>query len=163
MAEETDKHAATLNIHWQVPTRPDGHPTAHTDLVELELRAAVHQLADALAELNIAVGLEVAPIEDPDAPNVGHILIDDRRLEDWLGAEVDVDRDGAHSFSIRDETYEIVPAEFIVEAGMLAASYLLDGLGGCQSGACSRTGDAPTGCGKCCGNANGCGGRADPE
>ena len=155
MAEEMEKHAATLTLRWQIPTRPDGHPTAHTDLVELELRAAVHQLADALARLNIAVGLEVMPIEDPEAPNVGHVLIGDRRLEDWLGAQVEVDRDGAHSFTVRGETYEIVPAEFIVEAGMLAASYLLDSLGGCHGGTCPRTGDAPTGCGKCCGNADG--------
>jgi hypothetical protein len=150
MTEAKQAHAGTVTVRWLVPTRPDGHPTAHIDLVELEIRAAVHQLAETLARLEMAVALEEAPLDDPKAPDAGHILIDDRRLEDWLGARSEVDEAGVHAFHLRGETYAVVPAECIVEAGLLAASYRLDHAPGGRK-PCPRTGAAPSGCGRCCG------------
>jgi hypothetical protein len=71
-----------------------------------------------------------------DISESNRILIADRPLEEWLGAEVGQSPCGSccsklgedvecRTVSVGGETYEVIPAELIVKAGLLAASEIM--------------------------------------
>jgi DNA mismatch repair protein MutH len=96
---------------------------------------AYNRLKRALAELGIEVRLETEALDfttftnDPLQSN--RIWIGGRLLEDWLGASVgqspccDVcGGSECRTLAIASNTFESVPEEFIIKAGLLAAAEL---------------------------------------
>jgi len=130
-----------LSIRWQTKD------TASVEASGRLIAEAAEHLRLGLARLGISVEAEQA-----DAPRNAAGLcveIDGRTLEEWLGAQVDP-HTGRLSFD--GETYQDVSADDVIEAGLLAAAWLLDAEG--CAGRCPRTGEARTGCGACCGRSS---------
>ncbi len=127
-----------LNITWQrLLIAESGQTCPRCGSTEEELEKAVYTLKQSLAPLGIEVNLE-KKVLDPepfarDALESNRIWISERPLEEWLGAEV------GHSFccevcgnaecrtvEVGEETYETIPASLIIQAGLVAASKMVD-------------------------------------
>lgn len=131
---------ATVTIRWQRFVGGQGGTCARCGSTETEVEQAAAQLKQALAPLGIAVTLELQALDtesfrrDVDASN--RIWVNDRLLEDWLGAEVgasdctfcgteagtDV---GCRTLVHDGQTFETIPATLIVQAGLTAAAQVL--------------------------------------
>ena len=101
-----------------------------------ELEAAVIKLRAALVPLGIEPVLETQEIQEDvfhaDTAESNRIWIDSKPIEDWLGGKVGMspcctacgDSD-CRTIEIDGETYEAIPQEQIIKAGLLAASQLI--------------------------------------
>ena len=155
-----------LNINWQRLVTESGETCDRCGGTQEELRSAVETLRESLRPL----GIEVACAEQSlsteqcgkDIIGSNRILIQDRPLEDWLGGKVGRSPCGSCCEALGEQvecrtaqvdgaSYEVIPAQLIVRAGLLAAAELLrpagaspccPGPGGVQSG-----GDGSPGCG----------------
>jgi len=158
----------TMTVRWQRLVREDGSTCSRCGGTEEEFRAAVASLREALRPLGIEVAAaEVALSSEECAADImqsNRIWIEDRPLEEWLGAEVGASLCGACCPGLDDEvecrtvsvdgtTYEVVPARLIVRAGLVAASGLLarDSAGAC----CPAAVDCGTGEAPCCPESSG--------
>ena len=139
-ARPEEDSSVVLTINWQRLVTEAGGTCDRCGSTEQEFRRAVATLEESLAPLGIAVESSesvLAPEEfvgDTVASN--RILIGDRTVEEWLGGEVgqspcetccsavgeDVE---CRTVMVDGTTYETVPAELIVRAGLAAASELL--------------------------------------
>jgi hypothetical protein len=159
--EEEAGPSVTMTIRWQRLVTEDGGTCSRCSGTGEEFRAALASLRQALRPLGIEVAsAEVALSPDECAADImqsNRIWIEDRPLEEWLGAEVGAslceaccpgldDDVQCRTVSVDGKTYEVVPAQLIVRAGLIAASDLL---GGTSPGACcpaaagGEEGDAP--------------------
>lgn len=124
-----------VRIHWQRLVEA-GRTCPRCSATGEEVRRAVDTLTAALAPLGIAVQLQEETIalprfmDDPAASN--RILVNDRTLEDWLGGQTGQSRccdvcgpEDCRTVSVDGTTYETVPQELVVRAGLLAAQEIL--------------------------------------
>lgn len=157
--------APTVTIRWQRLVGEQGGTCERCGGTETEVQQAAAQLTQALEVLGIAVILEQesldadAFLQDVDASN--RIWVNDRLLEDWLGADVgasdcafcctEAGTDVECRTLVHDgQTFETIPASLIMQAGLLATAQLLSAAttgGSC----CGDTPEARSSAGGCCG------------
>ncbi len=129
-----------LTVNWQRLVTEDGQTCDCCGGTQEELRKAIGTLRESLRPLGIEVASvqEALSTEECAADIIGsnRILIEGRSLEEWLGGEVgqspcescctaigeDVD---CRTVNVDGTTYEVIPAQLIVRAGLLAASQLM--------------------------------------
>ena len=150
-----------VTIRWQRLVGEQGGTCARCGGTETEVQQATAQLERSLAALGVTVSLEQQSLDADtflrDVAASNRIWINDRPLEDWLGADV-----GASSCTfccteagaevecrtvVHDgRTFETIPASLIVQAGLMAA---VDTLSATTTSSCCRgTSSAPAG--GCC-------------
>jgi len=126
----------TLKIRWQRLVDESGITCTRCKATEKEVEKAFYILKQSFAPRGLDVILEKAVIDsdvfakDPLVSN--RLWIDDRPLEEWLKAQVGKSpccsgpchNEGCRTITLEGRTYEMVPAELIIEAGLLAASRL---------------------------------------
>ena len=125
----------TITILWQrliIETGQTCERCRNTgDIVE----SAFKKLQKALAELNIKVKLETKSIDNTafnsDPLQSNQLWINGKPLEEWIGGTVgqsrccDVCGDlDCRTISIGKNTFETIPEELIIRAGLLAAAEL---------------------------------------
>ena len=102
---------------------------------EKELEKAVSTLQQCLIPLRIKVALkkDVLSVKEfkKDPLRSNQIWLNDRLLEDWIGGKVGQSQccdvcgpSECRTVGARGEVYEVIPAELIIKAGLLAASQL---------------------------------------
>jgi hypothetical protein len=101
-----------------------------------ELEAAVAKLAAALQPLGIEPVLEMQEI-DEDAfkaktSESNRVWIADKPIEQWLGADVGMSRccsvcgdSDCRTLEVGGRTYETIPEEQLIKAGLMAASQMI--------------------------------------
>jgi hypothetical protein len=126
----------TLKIKWQ-RLISDGQTCPRCGSTEQELEKAISILGQSLAPLKIEIVLEKDELsvaefkKDPLRSN--QIWLNDRLLEEWIGGKggqsqcCDVCGPAkCRTVGMGNEVYETIPANLIIEAGLLAASQLAD-------------------------------------
>ena len=129
-----------LTVNWQRLVTNEGQTCDRCGGTQAELRKAIQTLQESLRPLGIKVASveEALTIEEcaADIVQSNRIAIGDRTLEEWLGGEVGQSLCGSCCSAIGEEvecrtvsvdgiTYEVIPAELIVRAGLLAASHMM--------------------------------------
>jgi len=128
-AQNTDR---TLVIHWRHAVCQNENPCERCINTPLEIQQAYENLKESLAGLGIVVTFEEKKIKEHD----DHIYINDRDITDLLEGETIktacmncLDDKGdprtCNSLKLGDNTYEVIPAELIIKAGLVAASELV--------------------------------------
>jgi len=130
----------TLAIRWQRLVDENGQTCERCGATEKEVQKACQNLEKSLTPLGIKVVLEEKALDSAtcakDISESNRIWINNRPLEEWLGAEVgksscdfcceelgpDVE---CRTVTHEGQTFETIPANLIVKAGLLAASRLL--------------------------------------
>jgi hypothetical protein len=131
----------SLTITWQRLVTDDGETCDRCGGTQEEFRKAVETLRESLRPL----GMEVVAVEDALTPEEfaahtiesNRILIEGRPLEDWLGGETGQsecesccsaigENVECRTVNVDGTTYETIPAELIVRAGLLAASGVME-------------------------------------
>lgn len=125
----------TLKVRWQRLVS-DGQTCPRCKSTEEELEKAISVLNHSLTALGVQVILqkeELSVVEfKKDTLQSNQIWINDRPLEDWVGGKVgqspccDVcGPSECRTVEVEEESYEVIPADLIIEAGLLAASQLV--------------------------------------
>lgn len=146
-----------LTIRWQRLVDEHGQTCHRCGATEQAVDRAAANLRQALQALGIEVRLEKSALSSADfsqAPlESNRLWIGDAPLEHWLdataGASLCCSTCGGAScrtLKVADETYEAVPVELIIQAGLLAAARLL---GRTPTGCCLPA--EPSAKGGCCG------------
>jgi len=130
-----------LKIEWQRLVDRKGKTCQRCGATEKEVQKAFYSLDQSLASLGIKVTLKKKalspPIRAEEVIHSNRILIAGRTLEERLGAQVGKSPcefccaelgDGAECRTVKigKRVYEIIPASLIVQAGLLAASELME-------------------------------------
>ena len=147
-----------LNIRWQRLLDDKGQTCDRCGLTEAAVDEAVQKLRRSLKELGIDVVLEkeiIMPsvfIRDPLESN--RIWIAGVPLEKWLSATTGQSKCGSacgdsdcRTITVDGRTYEAIPAELIVEAGLLAGVQLIHGE---PATPCCPPAKSPKKRGRCC-------------
>ena len=149
-----------LKIRWQRLVDEQGETCDRCGVTEESVKEALQMLSRSLKELGIDVILEQSKIDFyrfKEAPlESNRIWIADKPLEEWLEGIISASQCGTacgdsfcRTLEVDGESYEAIPPELIVKAGLLASVELLKGepqSGGCNSGACSSQ-PVSAGCG----------------
>ncbi len=126
-----------LRIKWQrLLTEETEQTCPRCGSTEKEIEKAVDRLKESLAPLGIEVILEKKAINPEkfakDVLESNRIWVGEKSLEDWLGAEVgqsrcsDVCGDaGCRTVEVGEKTYETIPSDLIIKAGLVAASKMI--------------------------------------
>ena len=156
----------TLQIRWQRLVDEQGETCDRCGITETAVEEAMQKLKRSVKELEIDVILEKSTLNlstFKEAPlESNRIWIADKPLEDWLSATISQSQCSAacgdsscRTVEVDGKTYEAIPPELIVKAGLLASAQLLDGepQSGCSSPACKPQPakewyPASSGCGK---------------
>ena len=128
--------ARSLKIKWQ-RLISEGETCRRCGSTGKEVDKAVFALSRALAPLGIKIRLEKEGLSihgfRKDLLRSNRILINNRLLEDWLGAEVghspccDVcGPSECRTLEVKGRVYEVIPARLIIKAGLVAALALVD-------------------------------------
>ncbi len=123
----------TLVIEWQRLLNENQETCPRCGSTEQEVERAVTRLNRELNPLGISVDLVKKAIDPAsfkkDVLQSNKILIAEKTLEEWLGAATGQSRCCAvcgnaecRTVEYADQTHETVPADLIVNAGLLAAS-----------------------------------------
>jgi hypothetical protein len=125
-----------LTISWQSLVNESGQTCARCTHTGSTVENAYNKLKKSLVELDIKVELKKEVLDfsiftkDPLQSN--RIWIEGKPLEEWIGATVgksqccDVCGDSeCRTISIDQNTFEIIPEELIIRAGLLAAAELM--------------------------------------
>ena len=155
----------TLQIRWQRLVDEQGETCDRCGTTETAVEEAMQKLKRSVKELEINVILEKStlnPSTFKEAPlESNRIWIADKPLEDWLSATINQSQCSAacgdsscRTVEVDGKTYEAIPPELIVKAGLLASAQLLDGEP--QSG-CSSTASKPQATNGCYPASSGCG------
>lgn len=152
-----DNDMQVLKIKWQRLVS-EKRTCQRCGATEEELDKATAALKQSLSSLNIQVSLEKVELsiaefsEDPLQSN--QIWLNDQPLEDWIGGKVDrsqcCDVCGpaeCRVVEIGEETYEAIPAELIIRAGLLAASQMVMTA---TAGSCCNSGTTKASTTGCC-------------
>ena len=131
-----------LTIRWQRLLTEEEQTCERCSSTETELQKAVESLRKSLGELGIEVVLKKETLDSEtfarDVSESNRIWINERPLEDWLGAQVGKSECGfccedvgdssveCRTITIGQDSYEAIPAELIIKAGMIAAAELLN-------------------------------------
>lgn len=131
----------TMTIRWQRLVDKKGQTCERCGLTEKELQKAFQSLKESLSPIGITVTLKKEALDSAtcakDVSQSNRIWINERALEEWLSAEVGKslcsfcggelgDKIECRTVTIDDQTYEEIPAELIIKAGLLAASKLIN-------------------------------------
>ena len=131
---------AAITVRWQRLVTEAGETCDRCQNTQEEVGLATDRLRRCLRPLNIEVALEETPMTAEacarDISQSNRVFVDDRSLEDWLGAEVGRSRCGSRcaqlgqdvhcrTVVVDGQTYEVIPAGLIVRAGLLAAEAVL--------------------------------------
>ncbi len=137
---KSESMAKVLKITWQRLIDEKGQTCQRCGSTEKELQKAFQSLKKPLAQLGIRVTLEKKTLDPAtcakDISQSNRILIAERALEDWLAAKVGKSPCGfccaelgedveCRTVQFKGQTYETIPAELIIKAGLLAGSKLL--------------------------------------
>ena len=126
----------TLMIKWQ-RLLSKGQTCPRCGSTEDEVEKAVTVLGQALKPLSIEVVLEKGELSveqfKQDTLQSNKVWINDRLLEDWLGAQTGQSEccevcgpNDCRTMTVAGDVHEVVPVELIVKAGLLAAAQLVD-------------------------------------
>jgi Arsenical resistance operon protein ArsD/Domain of unknown function (DUF2703) len=124
----------TVNIAWQRLV-VEGQTCPRCGSTEHEVDKATAVLSQSLKPRGIEVALEKIEISEgafnADSLQSNMIRINDRLLEDWLGATSGQSQccdvcgpNDCRTIGMGGEEYETIPSELIIKAGLLAASQL---------------------------------------
>lgn len=135
-----EKKMNVLTIRWQRLLDEKDQTCKRCGSTEQELQKAFQSLKESLAPLGIEVALEKKALDPAtcakDVTQSNRIWIGERALEDWLGGKVGKSACGfccaelgdnveCRTVTVGGETYEAIPAQLIIKAGLLAASQLV--------------------------------------
>ncbi len=138
-AEENDMK--TLTILWQRLVDETGQTCERCGSTEKEVQEAFGSLRTSLGALGIETVLEKKALSPEvcakDISQSNRIWVGGRPLEEWLGAEVGKSPCGfccadlgqtveCRTLTVGGKTYEAIPAELIIKAGLLAGSQLVE-------------------------------------
>ncbi len=130
----------TLTIRWQRLVDEKGKTCERCAATEKEVRKARQDLEKSLTPFGMAVALEEEALDPAtcaeDISESNRIWINNKSLEDWLGASVgesscasccaELGTDVECRTVIHEgETYETIPTNLIIKAGLIAAAQLL--------------------------------------
>lgn len=135
-------NAKTLTIEWQRFVAQSGDTCERCGLTQEEVQKASQILKQSFAPLGIQVALQEKSLDAAtfaqDVSQSNRIWLGGRPLEEWLGAEVGksacatcpveagcADDVECRTIKLADQTYETIPADLIIRAGLLAAFDLL--------------------------------------
>lgn len=154
----------TLNILWQRLVDERGQTCNRCGTTETAVEEAVQKLKRSLKELDIDVVLEkktLSPstfLKDPLESN--RIWVDGKPIEKWLSATSGQSKccstcgdSDCRTVTVDGKTYEAIPAELIVKAGLLAGAQLLHGE---SRGACCPSAESPKKSPGCCPSSSEC-------
>ncbi len=128
-----------LKIEWQRLVDEKGQTCQRCGSTEKEVRKAFQGLKQSLAPLGIKVTLEKKALDPStcakDVLQSNRIWIGGRTLEEWLDAQVGKspcgfccaelgDKVECRTVEIGEQVYETIPADLIIQAGLLAAAEL---------------------------------------
>ncbi len=145
------KNMKTLTVRWQRLVDEEGQTCDRCGTTETAVEDAIQKLKRSLKELDIDVVLEKKALspstfsKDPLESN--RIWIAGKPLEAWLSATSGQSQccstcgdSECRTVTVDGKTYEAIPAELIVKAGLLAGAQLLQGE---PHSACCPTADSP--------------------
>ena len=127
-----------LNLRWQRLVDGKGQTCDRCGATEKALEEAVGKLKDSLTGLGIGVVLEKSAMSDvelsKDMLQSNRIWIDGKPIEEWLSATtgqsaccgVCGDSD-CRTIEVDGNSFEAVPADLIVKAGLIAGAQLISG------------------------------------
>lgn len=160
--ESRENGGMVLPIEWQRLMDRRGETCERCGGTEKELRKAFSMLKRSLRPLGFKVTLEKTSLGPECAKDIidsNRITIAGRTLEHWLDAKVGSSACGSccaklgemvecRTTTVDGETYEVIPAELIVKAGLKAAS---EAMGTPAKSSCCPTSKTPcTQSGTCC-------------
>jgi hypothetical protein len=128
----------TLRIKWQRLVDEQGQTCDRCGSTETAVENALRKLKSSMYPLGIDVLLEkeaLSPSAFSRAPlESNRVWISERPIEEWLSATSGKSQCCAacgdsecRTLTVDGKTYEAIPAELIIKAGLLAASQLLEG------------------------------------
>ncbi len=145
------KDMKTLTVRWQRLVDEEGQTCDRCGTTETAIEDAIQKLKRSLKELDIDVVLEKNALSpstfsnDPLQSN--RIWIAGEPIEDWLSATSGQSQccstcgdSECRTLTVDGKTYEAIPAELIVKAGLLAGAQLLHGV---PRSVCCPTADSP--------------------
>ena len=130
-----------MTIRWQRLVDEKGKTCDRCGGTQEELRQALESLKASLRPLGIEIKLEereLSPQEcAKDITESNRIWIADRPLEEWLSGKVGTSPCGSccaelddtvecRTVTVANKTYEVIPAQLIVKAGLLAAAQIME-------------------------------------
>jgi len=128
-----------LKMEWQRLVDEKGQTCQRCGATEKEVQKAFQSLKQSLASLGIEVTLEKKALDPStcakDVIQSNRILIGGKTLEEWLGAQVGKSPCGfccaelgdeveCRTVEIGEQVYETIPADLIIQAGLLAVAEL---------------------------------------
>ncbi len=130
-----------VTIIWQRLVDEQGETCERCGATEQELLKALRFLTKAFSPVGLSFTLEsqaLSPAEFAQDPlRSNRILIDGRELEEWLAAEVGQSpccgpcgEAQCRTLTLDNRTYETIPAELIIQAGLKAAYARAQSAGG---------------------------------
>ncbi len=149
-AKSKEPATGCLSIQWQRLLDQKGETCERCSGTEKELRKAVTMLKRALRPLGMEVTLEKDAFGVEKAKNIldsNRIVIGGKTLEEWLNAKTGSSACGSccaklgetvecRTTTVDGTTYEVIPAELIVKAGLKAAAEVMKAP--VQSTSCSK-------------------------
>ena len=131
----------TLTVRWQRLVDEEGQTCKRCGSTEKEVQEAIASLRKSLGALGIDVVLEKKALSPEvcakDISQSNRIWVGKRTLEEWLGAQVGKSPCGScpadlgekvecRTVTVGGKTYETIPAELIIKAGLVAGSQLVE-------------------------------------
>lgn len=124
-----------MHILWKRLVK-DGETCIRCGDTGRELKAAVAKLAAALHPLGIEPVLETQEIDEPafkfNTSESNRVWIAGKPVEEWLGADVGMSRccsvcgdSDCRTLEVGGRTYETIPEEQFIKAGLMAASQMI--------------------------------------
>lgn len=148
----------TLRIKWQRLVDVKGETCDRCGATEAAVDETLQKLKGSLLSLGIDVLLEkeaISPLIFNSAPlESNRIWISGKPIEEWLSATSGKSQccsscgdSDCRTLIVDGRTYEAIPAELIIKAGLLAASQLLEGA---EPGLCRQPAESPKSGTTCC-------------
>jgi hypothetical protein len=127
-----------LKIRWQRLVDEKGQTCDRCGTTETAIEDAVQKLKRSLNQLQIDVVLEKSAISfstfSKDTLQSNRIWVADKPIEEWLSATIGQSKccstcqdSDCRTITVDGKTYEDIPAELIVKAGLLAGAQLFHG------------------------------------
>ena len=152
--------AKTLVLEWQRMIDEDGNVCCGSEDTRLAVETAREELAEELKDHGIKVILtksDFSPAECRDCPErANRVLVGGQGVDYWLGAEVGKspcegfckqalgDKGSCQNLIYEGKTYEVVPAELIVKAGLTAAAHPSTFRAASKCSGCPSKGSCPS-------------------
>lgn len=153
-----------LHILWQRLVDEGGQTCDRCAATGTAVEEATQKIKDALKELGIEVVLEKKTLssstflKDPLESN--RVWIAGEPIENWLSATTGQSKccstcgeAECRTVTVEGKTYEAIPAELIIQAGLLAGAQLLEAD---LNGSCCPPAESPAKSSGCCSSSSGC-------